>query len=163
MTPKSHLLFLAKGLGEVTFIFFLHVQKHSQSAIKHTHTKPKGTARNTAFRILYNPIQRNSLSTKTGLVWYDLNIWIQRNAKRNGIRKLIYVLLSQCTASLSFYQDPWHSWWSVSRLTQQSHSPNGPLLSDVHRQLVKFSSWCHDVFWEYYSEFFSFICLFLFL
>lgn len=138
--------------------------KNSHRAIKHTHTKLRGTARNTAFNILYNPIQRNSLSTKTGLVWYDLNIWIQRNTKRNGIRELIYVLLSQCTVSLSFCQDPWHSWWSVSRLTQQSHSPNESLLSDVHGQLVKLSSWCHDVFWEYYSEFwkplFSFICLF---
>lgn len=109
MTLRGWPCFLAKWLGEASFNFLLNIQKHSHREIMHAHTYTQ------------NPkaLQEIQLSIYY-LIQFSRTLWVQRVGwcdmiqaygykemlKQMEISSLFMFSSTQCTASLSFYQDP---------------------------------------------------------
>lgn len=100
-------LLSSKVLGEALFNCFLHIRKHSHIEIMHTHTQSPKALQEMQLSIYYLIQFRGTLSVQR-LGWCDM-IWAygyKEMLKQMELSSLFMFSSAQCTASLSFYQDP---------------------------------------------------------
>lgn len=109
MTPRGWPWFLAKWLGEAAFNCFLHIQKHSRREIMHTHAHEEApkTLQEIWLSIYYLIQFRGTLWVQR-LGWCDMirAYGYKEMLKEMELGSLFMFSSIQCTASLSFYQDP---------------------------------------------------------